>query len=143
MIHRNMMKEIHPGTKPSMDFIYKILEDAYTSGLKYDVSDLYNDIVAFAANSTNQADYCLKLIDKMHFKSDEPSESIDSKSDKLIFYDCEVFPNLFIVNWKLRGKENPVIRMINPTSSQIEELIGYKLIGFNCRNMIIICYTQE
>lgn len=133
MIHRNMMKEIHPGTKPSMDFIYKILEDAYTSGLKYDVSDLYNDIVAFAANSTNQADYCLKLIDKMHFKSDEPSESIDSKSDKLIFYDCEVFPNLFIVNWKLRGKENPVIRMINPTSSQIEELIGYKLIGFNCR----------
>lgn len=134
MIHRNMMKEIHPGTKPSMDFIYKILEDAYTSGLKYDVSDLYNDIVAFAANSTNQAEYCLTLVDKMHFKSDEPSESIDSKSDKLIFYDCEVFPNLFIVNWKLRGKENPVIRMINPTSSQIEELIEYKLVGFNCRN---------
>mgnify|MGYP007122121001 FL=1 len=38
LIERNLRKEIHPGTKPSIDFIYKILEDAYASGLKFDVN---------------------------------------------------------------------------------------------------------
>ena len=47
MIQRNMEKEFHPGTKPSIDFIYKILEDAYERGLKYDVSDMKNEIYAF------------------------------------------------------------------------------------------------
>ncbi len=28
MVERNMQKEFHPGTKPSIDFIYKILENA-------------------------------------------------------------------------------------------------------------------
>ena len=40
IIERNLKKEIHPGTKPSVDFIYKILEDAYNKGLKYDVTDM-------------------------------------------------------------------------------------------------------
>ncbi len=133
MIQRNMEKEFHPGTKPSVDFIYKILEDAYERGLKYDVSDMKNEIYAFAMNSTNQSDYCIKLVNKMHFKSDDPSEPIDSKDSKIIFYDIEVFPNLLLVNWKLQGKENPVVRMINPTPNDIEDLLKYRLIGFNCR----------
>ena len=133
MIQRNMEKEFHPGTKPSIDFIYKILEDAYERGLKYDVSDMKNEIYAFAMNSTNQSDYCIKLVNKMHFKSDDPSEAVDSKNKKIIFYDIEVFPNLFLVNWKLRGKENKVVRMINPKSEDIEELLKYRLVGFNCR----------
>ena len=33
LIKRNLNKEIHPGTKPSIDFIYKILEDAHSSEL--------------------------------------------------------------------------------------------------------------
>lgn len=133
MIKRNMEKEFHPGTKPSVDFIYKILEDAYERGMKFDVSDMKNEIYAFAMNSTNQSDYCIKLVNKMHFKSDQPSEAIDTKNNKIIFYDIEVFPNLFLVNWKLQGEENKVVRMINPTPSDIEELLDYKLIGFNCR----------
>ena len=133
MIIRNMQKEFHPGTKPSIDFIYKILEDAYERGMKYDVSDMKNDIYAFAANSTNQAEYCIKLVKQMHFKSDEPSSPIESKKDQIIFYDVEVFPNLFLVNWKKRGKNNKVVRMINPNPEDIEELIQYRLIGFNCR----------
>ena len=55
LIERNLKKEIHPGTKPSVDFIEKILEDAYESGMKYDVTDLRPRILAFANNSTNQA----------------------------------------------------------------------------------------
>ena len=133
LIERNLNKEIHPGTKPSVDFIYKILEDAYEQGLKYDLSDMKNEIYAFAANSTNQAEYCIKLVKQMHFKSDNPSDAVDSKEDIIVFYDIEVFPNLFLVNWKVRGPENKVVRMINPAPNDIEQLLKYKLIGFNCR----------
>ena len=133
MIQRNMEKEFHPGTKPSIDFIYKILEDAYERGVKYDVSDMKNDIYAFAMNSTNQSEYCIKLVNQMHFKSDDPSEAVDSKNAQIIFYDIEVFPNLLLVNWKLKGKENKIVRMINPSPSDIEELLKYRLVGFNCR----------
>lgn len=133
MIQRNMEKEFHPGTKPSIDFIYKILEDAYERGVKYDISDMKNDIYAFAMNSTNQSEYCIKLVSQMHFKSDDPSEAVDSKNSQIIFYDIEVFPNLLLVNWKLKGPENKIVRMINPSPSDIEELLKYRLVGFNCR----------
>lgn len=133
MIKRNLNKEIHPGTKPSIDFIYKILEDAYASDLSYDVTDMRQAILAFAANSTHQADYCVKLVNKMHFRSEEASEAKPSISDKLVFYDVEVFPNLFLVNWKIEGEGKPVVRMINPGPSEIEDLMKFKLVGFNCR----------
>lgn len=133
LIEKNLKKEYHPGTKPSIDFIYKILEDAYKSGLKYDVSDLYQDVVLFARNSTHQAPYCMDLVDKMKFKSDEPSDSnMNYDEDRIVFFDVEVFPNLFLVNWKYEGSDH-VFRMINPTSSDIEQLIQNKLVGFNCR----------
>lgn len=133
LIQRNIAKEIHPGTKPSIDFIYKILEDAYERGMKYDVTDMKNEIYAFAMNSTNQADYCIKLVKQMHFKSDETSEPIDADNSTIIFYDIEVFPNLFLVNWKKQGKENKVVRMINPSPTDIEDLLHFRLVGFNCR----------
>ena len=96
-----MNKEIHPATKPSIDFIYKILEDAYSSDLNYDVTDMRNAVLAFAASSTNQADYCIKLVNKMQFKSEETSVSKNNDDAKMVFYDVEVFPNLFLVNWKI------------------------------------------
>lgn len=132
-IKKNLCKEVHPGTKPSVDFIFKILEDAYTSGIHYDVTDMRPAILAFAANSTNQADYCIKLVNKMHFKSEEPAPAVESKNDFLVFYDIEVFPNLFIVNWKAEGKNTSVVRMINPGRDDIAKLLNYKLVGFNCR----------
>ena len=133
LIKRNLEKEYHPGTKPSIDFIYKILEDSYNEGLNYDVSDMKNAVLAFAANSTNQADYCIKLVNKMHFKSDDPAPADDSEDAKLVFYDVEVFPNLFLINWKFEGPKNKVVRMINPSSTDVEGLIRHRLIGFNCR----------
>lgn len=133
LIKRNLNKEIHPGTKPSIDFIYKILEDAYASDLKYDVTDMRNAILAFAANSTHQADYCIKLVNKMQFKSDENSAGVENDEAPIAFYDIEVFPNLFLVNWKLAGEEKPVVRMINPSPAEVEDLMKFRLIGFNCR----------
>ena len=135
-IKRNLNKEIHPNTKPSIDFINKILEDAYASGLIYDVTDMRSSILAFAASSTNQSDYCIKLVNKMKFKSEkdkiQTQASYDDGSD-IIFYDVEVFPNLFLVNWKKAGEGKQVVRMINPTPIEIENLMKFKLIGFNCR----------
>lgn len=150
LIKRNLNKEIHSSTKPSIDFIYKILEDAHASGLKYDVTDMRNAVLAFAASSTNQSAYCIKLVNKMQFKSDEASEFVQNDDATLIFYDVEVFPNLFLVNWKMEGEGKPVVRMINPTPSEIEELLRFRLVGFNCRrydNHILygrlIGYTNE
>lgn len=132
LIIKNLNKEVHPATKPSIDFIFKILEDAYDSGMHYDVSDLQNAVLTFASKSTHQAEYCLKLISKMKFKSAEPSESKDSEGD-LVFYDIEVFPNLLLVCWKFAGEGNEISRWFNPPPSAIEVLLGHKLVGFNCR----------
>lgn len=132
-IKRNLNKEYHPATKPSIDFIYKILEEAYASDLKYDVTDMRNAVLTFAASSTHQADYCIKLVNKMQFKSAEQSTGVKNDDAKLVFYDVEVFPNLFLVNWKIEGEGKPVVRMINPTPSEIEELMRFRLVGFNCR----------
>ena len=129
-IKKNLNKEYWPNTKPSIDFIYKILNDAYESGMHYDVSDMKNAILVFAANSTNQAEACLKLVGKMKFKSDEPSE-VKKSSKPIIFYDVEVFPNLFVVVWK--GKNGNPVKLINPTPSEIEDILKYRLVGFNNR----------
>lgn len=132
LIKRNLNKEYHDSTKCSVDFINKALNDIYESGAAYDVSDLQNDILAFAAQSSHQADNCIKLVSKMKFKSAEKGEPKSKNVVPLIFYDVEVFPNLFLVNWKQQGKDK-VVRMINPKPSEIEELIKYNLVGFNCR----------
>ena len=133
LIKKNLNKEIHASTKCSVDFINKILDEAYEQGLHYDVSDMKNAIVAFAAQSTNQSDICLKMAANMHYKSEEPSEATNAAIDELVFYDVEVFPNLFLVNYKVEGEGNNVVRMINPTPEEIEHLLDYKLVGFNCR----------
>lgn len=134
LIKKNLNKEIHPATKPSVDFIHKLLTDAYNSGINYDVTDMKNAVVAFAMASTNQADYCVKLVNKMPFKSEEPSDYVRNDDAPIVFFDIEVFPNLFLVNWKFQGKGKPVVRMINPSPSEIEKLLRYRLIGFNNRD---------
>lgn len=133
LIKRNLNKEYHSNTKCSVDFIYKNLEDAYNSGMNYDVSDMRNAVLAFAAGSTNQANYCIKLVNKMRFRSEEPSENVENDKAPIAFFDIEVFPNLFLVNWKYAGKDKTVVRMINPKPAEIEELLKLRLIGFNCR----------
>jgi hypothetical protein len=132
LIERNLRKEIHPGTKPSIDFIAHILEEAYEDKLKYDVTDLRPRILAFANNSTNQASTCLKIVQTMKFQS-EPEISADAvvevSDQRMAIFDVEVYPNLFVVCWKFRG-DSTVVRMINPSREEIENLIKLKLVGF-------------
>lgn len=133
MIKRNLAKEIHPSTKCSIDFINKILDDAYNSGVSYDVRDMKNAVLEFAANSSNQSAYCIKLVSQMKFKSEEPSEWVTDDEAPIAFYDVEVFPNLFLVNYMLDDDDAKVVRLINPGPKEIENLLKFRLIGFNCR----------
>lgn len=135
LIARNFHKEIHPGTKPSIDFIKKILDEAYDSGLTFDVTDLRPKLVAFANNSSNRSMECLKLVQQMRLRSaDDPlpeAKTVDSfDSEKpVVFFDVEVFPNLFVVCWMYEDSDT-VVKMINPTAEQMEQLFKMKLVGF-------------
>jgi hypothetical protein len=136
LIERNLRKEIHPGTKPSVDFIHKILEEAYDSGMSYDVTDMRNVIFAFAAKSSNQSKTCIKTVQTMKFASDDQMPEAEADESPLVFYDVEVYPNLFVVCWKPEGKameQDAVVKMINPTPQEVEELLRFKLVGFNNR----------
>lgn len=143
LIARNLRKEIHPGTKPSLDFIHKILDEAYSSGLSYNITDMRPKIMAFANNSTNQQMASLKIVQQMKFQSDEKLErtfvSDDGKivatmpaDTRNVMFDVEVYPNLFVVCWGYEDSDT-IITMINPSSAEIEKLLEMRLIGFNNR----------
>lgn len=134
LIKKNIRKEIHPFSKPSIDFIMKLLEDAYSSGMKYDVRDLRPAIQSLALNSTHQSDYCLKCVSKMKFVSEEPSpDSGEYGEAPIVFFDVEVFPNLLVLVWKKLGEDSKPVKMINPSPEDVEELTKFRLVGFNNR----------
>lgn len=139
LIARNLRKEIHPGTKPSIDFIKKILDDAYESGISYDLMDLRSTIVAFANNSTNKRFEALSVVQQMKFQSSAAAYQEEIKKerektvdDRIVFFDIEVYPNLLVVCWKFQGSDQ-VVRMINPSAQEVEALFKFKLVGFNNR----------
>ena len=135
IVMKNLKKEYHSATRPSIDFIFKVLDDAYIQKVKYDIKDLRPRILAFAMNSTHQRDYCVKRVSQMKFTSEEEEEipsQASYKDDELVFFDVEVFPNLFVVVWKRKGKKK--VKMINPSIDAIASLCELKLVGFNCRN---------
>jgi hypothetical protein len=132
LIARNLRKEIHAGTKPSVDFIHHILEEAFNSGMPYDVRDMRSNILSFAAKSSNHGEECVKMVQRMRFVSENAMPEVDPEEAPLVFYDIEVYPNLFVVCWKYAGSDE-VVRMINPTGQEIEPLFSMKLVGFNNR----------
>ena len=153
IIKKSLNKEYPPhSTKCSIDFIKDTLDKAYMSGKYYDVSDFENAVIAFAAQSTHKSDYCLNLVSKMHFKSEDVAVAnpVDMDTESLVFYDVEVFPNLFLVCYKFRGAGKPVVRLYNPKPEEIEEILKFSLVGFNCRrydnHMLYACmigYSNE
>ena len=132
LIGRNLRKEFHAGTKPSVDFIKKILDDAYDAGMAYDVTDMRSRVLAFANNSSNQPLQALKTVQQMKWKSEVEAPVLppaEVKDDRIVLFDVEVYPNLFVVCWKYRGSETTV-RMINPSPQDVEALFKLKLMGF-------------
>lgn len=133
-IRKCLRKEHHGATKPEVDFIKHVLDQAYEKNVAYDVTDMRSAVLTFAAKSSNQASTCIDLVQQMHFTGKEFAEEGVTKDDDtpMIIFDVEVFPNLFIVCWKVRG-DNKVIRMVNPDPKDIEPLFSMKLVGFNNR----------
>ena len=140
----SLRKEHHGATKPEVDFIKKVLDDAYASGLTYDISDMRQAVTAFAQDSTHHAQECLRTCLDMKWQS-EPKEAKKKDGDdgQLTFFDCEVFPNLFQVCWLTEG-EDIIHRIDNPSPVDMEELFEKKLVGFNCRrydnHILYACY---
>lgn len=140
-IKKCLRKEHHGATTPEISFIKKTLDDAYEAGVKYDVRVLRPAVLAFANNSTHQSSKCVSMVAEMKFCSDDYEENFEEDrrdirvvdESKLVFYDVEVFPNLFLLNWKFRGKEQKVNRMINPDAKQLRLITKYNLVGFNNR----------
>jgi hypothetical protein len=150
MVENNLKKKYHAGTKPSIDFIKKILDEAYESGMEYDLEDMRSRVMAFANNSSNQPILSLQIVQKMKWKSDQPSgetrvlgnapgaafgayaaTQVAAKDPRNVFFDIEVFPNLFVVCWKFEdAPDKSTIKMINPSPAEIEALFKLKLIGF-------------
>lgn len=85
LIKRNLAMEIYPATKPSIDFIYQILEDAYNRKISYDVSDMKGDIIDFAVSSFSYADYCMERVREMKFVS----EDRDCSQKEKFFFETE------------------------------------------------------
>lgn len=146
------------GTKCEIDFIKKTLEDAYASGMSYDVSDMEHDILTFAMGSTNNKDYCIQQVNQMKFMSKDMEEKAKEElqvsngkkdfkeEDPIVFFDVEIYrptepgeldsdgeenPGLFLICWKIEGENQPVHHMVNPKPHEVEELFGMKLVGFN------------
>lgn len=138
-IEKNLRKEYHSATKPSIDFIAHILKQAYDDGVKYDLRDMRQDVMNFAMHSTNHVQYCLGVVYNMKFNSIEEDDFYEMQTkteivpdEELWFYDIEIFPNLLIVAFKKYGSKTKTI-WYNPTPAQVEELIKRPLVGFNNR----------
>lgn len=131
-IEKALRKEVHSATKPNVDFIEKILTEAYNSGVEYDLSSLESEVIMFAAGSSNHSRECMERAMKFPYKSEHDEAAYPPTDDPIVFYDVEVFPNLFVVVWE-REDSDQAVTMINPTPSEIEPLLRMRLVGFNNR----------
>lgn len=132
LIAKALRKDIHANTAPNVDFIKSILDEAYESGITYDVSDSRNAVIAFAMSSTNQSERCLKCVQRMHFMSEDNMEVAKEGNGRIAFFDVEVFPNLFVVCYRVIDR--PGIRfLVNPSADAVRSLFELRLIGFNNR----------
>lgn len=137
MIDKNIRKQIHPSTKPSIDFIVKLVKEAEDAGVLYDIRDLREDLLNFALSSTNQSYICSGLVGKINYCTIEemPEVEINSRvipNEHLYFYDIEVFPNVTGIVYKKYGDPTKH-KLINPTAKDIDMLLTKPLVGFNNR----------
>lgn len=137
LIERNLRKEIMPGTKPSIDFINKILNDAHEQGLTYDVTDLRPRIIAFANTSTNQPLQAIRIAMQLKYQSEghDVVEQVDEfipDDTREVVFDIECLPNLFHISWRYVDSDT-IVHMTNPSAHEVEQFLRLKLIGFNNR----------
>lgn len=144
IIAKDLCKGSFPSTVQSVKHICDVVQSAYDKGVKYDITDLRSDIIAFASNSTHNARECLKEIKEVKWTSEQLTDSVEFENDDIMIYDSEVFPNLFICCYKKLGVDH-VFKLINPTPDDIRLLCKSKLVGYNNRrydNHILYAWMQ-
>ena len=132
----------HPNTKPTIDFIAHEILKAFDMGREYDVTDLKHDVFLRAIRSTNNKEYCVAVFQKIPWSSIRDDEGATENKltnftkiypkEELVFFDIEVYPNLFVVVWK-KYHDDEFTKWINPTPDQIEYLLSFPIVGFNNR----------
>lgn len=131
-IRKALRKEIQPySTVCCVQYIGKVLNEAFESGMKYDMSKLRPAVLEFAAASHNHSIECLDMASAFPYKSVEETEWVEPSGEKKIaFFDTEVFPNLFILVYKPIGED--CVTLINPDSNEVLDFFQrYNAIGFN------------
>lgn len=122
-------------TRQTILLIKKDLDEAYESGIHYDITALKPDILAFANNSTNSAQFCVQQVGQMKFKSEEATDALDTSDDApIVFFDIEVYKNLLLLCWKFRGPQYKVNVIFNPSPAYLETFFKMKLAGYNNLN---------
>lgn len=161
-ILRCLKKEHHGATTPEVHLIKKVLDEAYSNGTHYDLRNLEDRATTFAMNSTNQSSTCLKLLDGLHWCSDDVLKQIEDNlvpltveeamkaiddgaeiirididaledSKPLCFYDREVFPNYNVICY---SDENEDIwhKIRFPSPKDMQMLYNkYRMIAYNGR----------
>ena len=161
-ILRCLKKEHHGATTPEVHLIKKVLDEAYSNGIHYDLRNLEDRATTFAMNSTNQSSTCLKLLDGLHWCSDDVLKQmednlvpltveeamkaigdgaevikidIDELEDRkpLCFYDREVFPNYNVICY---SDENEDVwhKIRFPSPKDMQMLYNkYRMIAYNGR----------
>jgi hypothetical protein len=132
----------HEHTAPTISWISENIWKAHDAGVQYDIHDLKHDIFMRALRSHNQKQNCLKIVSKIPWstlRDDDGKTEMELTSttrivprEELVFFDIEVYPNLFIVVWK-KWHDDEYVKWINPTPDQIEYLCTFPLVGFNNR----------
>ena len=131
-IRKALRKEIQPySTVCCVQYIGKVLNEAYESGMKYDMSKLRPAVLEFAAASHNHSIECLDMASAFPYKSEDETEWVEPTGEKKIaFFDTEVFPNLFVLVYKPIGED--CVTLINPDSNEVLDFFQkYNAIGFN------------
>ncbi len=60
---------------------------------------------------------------------DEDGEAVvELDDDRVVFFDVETYPNLFVICWKFLG-DDKVVKMINPQAHEVAALFRLKLVG--------------
>lgn len=130
-ILKALRKGVHAGTKSNMDYIKMITDEAALSGEQYDVSDMWDDIFQFAMGSSNQKSKCLEIAMSLQLVGDYEIEAVDDNEKPIAYFDCEVFPNLFMIGYMLDKDDAEVVVMINPSPQEVQWLFdNLRLIGW-------------
>ena len=128
IVAKCLKKEIaQPYTAPAMSLIKKTLDEAYKSGIQYDIRDMRPAISGFAAKSHHQKDVCQKIANELHYCSknyEETTPSTKVESPRNIQKGAETIlsPELS----EVKAKQIPVEARLIPKDGN-EELVFFDI----------------